>query len=183
MPKYSCPRCDKGFSREEIQAGRCENCGLGFKISAKTDAALFDENALMERLAEEIVKGKPPKLNHYEKAIELLKGYLSGVVCTRRSEQCTFYLVRDQEIVCFLLRLVNRSRVIHLEFDSVLRGLKDIVPYKETDRRVIKMSRVKSYLKTRDFDYAMQVALYVYQKKSRRYGIGKFEKNIRFQLP
>lgn len=181
MAKYNCPRCDKGFSQKEVVDGRCENCGLRFRVSQKTDMALFDENALMDRLAEEIVQGKEVKINHFEKSIELIKGYLSGVVCIRRKEYCTFYLVKDQEIVCFLFRLVNFVKTIYLEFDTVFRGLEDVFPYNEEKLKSMNMCKAKSYLKTIDFEYAMQIALYVYQKKSKQYGIGKFEKNVRIQ--
>jgi len=180
--KINCPRCDKTLEPEEIQNGECA-CKLRFRIGPKTDLAVFQENVLLDRLAEEIVSGKESKPDYYEQTIELTKGHFPSTVHMRREaskqhHHCTFYLVRDSEIICFLFRVVKKAWSICVEFDSKITGLNKVRAYKRGSIHDQKYRKIRSVLNTKDFQYAMELMTWVYEQKSKAYGTGRLKPKL-----
>jgi len=187
----NCPKCDKTLGKRECKEGRCNHCGLEFTIGPKSNLALYQEDALLETLANEVVRDRrkmQKKIQYYERAIELTKGYFRDVVCftrhtssTERQWNTTFFLVRDAEIVAFLFRLVYRVRGIYADFDMDLKGLKWVKKYKRNEQGTEMFRRVRCYLSTTDFQYAIELFAYVYERKSKRFGTGKYRTKMEKQ--
>lgn len=172
MTNINCPRCDKTFTDDEMKLGKCK-CGLTFKITPETDLEVFQEDVMLKRFAAEVAGTKKRgRIEYYEKTIEFIKGYFTSTVCIRREkaiDKCcrniTFYLVDDCEIRCFLFRLLWRDGAIYVDFDMELTGLKDVKVYRRKYPRDRKHRKIKSYLRTTNFVYAMELLTYIYERK------------------
>jgi len=173
---YYCTRCDKPLTPKEVKACQCSNCGLEFKITKNTDASLFQEDLLIERLSEEI-STKPRKIDYHETAVRFLKVYLGDVVILRGVKYTKFYRVWDQEIVMLVFALRTTAREIVLEFDRVFRYV-DVVTIPPERRKSRAFGTMKSYYKTRNIEKALEIAMAVYKVKSKKYWNREAPKNL-----
>jgi len=168
---YLCPKCDKGLSKEELNEGQCNNCRLEFTVKNKTDLSLLNDNVLIEKFSEEVRRDKRRKIstNFYETAINILKAYLTNVICIRRKDYCSFFLTRNVEMVCFLFKVHRVRSYVCVYFDLNLTKYKKISKCPDYKTRTGRFGPMKSVLRTKDLEYMMSVCLSVYDRKTRQY--------------
>ena len=179
MANYSCTRCDKPLRGDEIAKCKCSNCDLEFKITKATPVELFQEDQLIDLFAERIF-GKQKKIDYYSTAINICKAMLTNVVCHRNETVCSFYLLDDGEIVCFLFMLKKRLAEVRLEMDIPFR-YEGVVLY---DLDSIKSRKIpcglRSYYRTKNFEKMMEMVAAVYERKNKKHRVGKIQTDRRF---
>lgn len=176
MDVYSCPRCDKPLRKEELDACKCSNCNLEFKVTKDTDVAIYQERALVAKLASEVFGVEGSRTNYYLTSINMIKGAFKNVVYIKSKNFTSFYRVLDGEIRYFLFRLRNRKKNIRIEFDMGL-AYKHVQKYTEQQRKGNGLGKIKSYLYTRNFEYMIEVCMAVAERKNKKYG-AKIQSNI-----
>ena len=179
--RANCPKCDKTLESTEIGVHRC-SCGMEFKITKDTDFSVMQEDYILSKLAQEALgEKKSPKRDFYAKIIEMFKGHLGSVVCLRKKKYCYFYLLKDGEIVAFLFRLRNYKSFIHLEFDTRLGKHAGVNSYSKEEMQKAHNWIYKSYMRTRDIEQAVRMAIHVYELKKRRFSKYNPDKKIKMQ--
>lgn len=166
---YSCPKCDKPLNDYELDDKKCLGCGIEFKVNKETDVAIYQERALITKLAQEVFGIKDTRINFTKTAINLLKGALSNVVCYRGKRYTTFYRIMDGELKYFLFRLDHAKRSIRIEFDTRL-GYHRVKNYSDEMRVTNGKGRLKSYMNTCDFELLLEVCIAVCERKNNKYG-------------
>lgn len=166
---YSCPRCDKPLRTEEVDAKKCSNCGIGFKVTKDTNVAIYQERALVAQLAKEVFGLKGTRIDYYNTAINILKSALLNVIYSKSKRHTTFYRIIDGEIKYFLFRLTKTYKSIRIEFDMRL-GYKKVKNYSDEYRLRGSKGRLKSYLNTKDLELLVDVCMAVCEIKNKRYG-------------
>lgn len=175
---YECPRCDKPLRDEEVDNKKCSNCNLEFRVTKETDVAIYQEKALVKKLAQEVFGIKGTKLDYYKTAINMIKGCMKNVVCTRGKECTTFFRVGDAEIMYHLFRIYKNRTQVAVEFDIQVR-YKGVINFNQKERKARGLGRWKSTLRTKDLEYFLEVCMAVAERKNNYCGSVIQTKEIR----
>ncbi len=163
---HSCIKCAKFLTKVEIRNAKCSNCGKEFEIADDQTASLFMQDEVIQQFAETVYNYKrEEKLDYTGKMKDMIKAYLSNIVISG-IKVFSFYLVRDNEVVCFLFRLRNVKRFIFLEFNLALK-YEGVESYTKKNGKY--SGGMKSYIKTKDFEHAIDICVAVYTRKSKSY--------------
>lgn len=169
MSAYNCPRCDKGLYKAELDNKKCSNCNLEFKVTKDTDVAIYQERNLVAKLATEVFGIEGSRTDYYLTAINIIKGAFTNLVYIKGKRYTSFYRIVDGELRYFLFRIDKSKKIVRIEFDMRL-AYKRVKSYSDEMRKRNGLGRIKSVLSTRDFEYMVEVAMAVAERKNKKYG-------------